>query len=213
MASRRGRRGLAEPIRGESPGEFPGRELSEADEQPDPTTAVRSLPSCRLGTGPEWCHPAAREREFRCEVEHRADFADEAVEDPPRGTAGEDVGDHRPVVLGAPMPVGARRRPSLPAEQEAVPNCTADAPSARAATMPRASAMPPVAMTGTRTASATCGTSAIVPTWVEMSSVRNMPRWPPASKPCAMTASLPRPRAIVPRPPKSPTTGPSRPSP
>ena len=61
--------------------------------------------------------------------------------------------------------------------------------------MPRASVTPPAAITGSFTASTICGTSAKVPACVAMSSVssvRNMPRWPPASLPCAMTASTPR---------------------
>ena len=44
-----------------------------------------------------------------------------------------------------------------------MPICTPDAPSAKAAATPRASAMPPAAITGTFTASAICGTSAKVP--------------------------------------------------
>ena len=59
---------------------------------------------------------------------------------------------------------------------KALPTCTADAPSASAATIPRASDIPPVAITGTLTASTTCGTSAKVPTCVAKLSVKNMPR-------------------------------------
>jgi hypothetical protein len=51
--------------------------------------------------------------------------------------------------------------------------------------------MPPAAMTGTLTASRICGRRANVPTWVVRSSVRNIPRCPPASTPCAMIASTP----------------------
>ena len=57
--------------------------------------------------------------------------------------------------------------------------------------MPRPSAMPPAAITGARTASTTWGTRAKVPGWAATSSVRNMPRWPPASAPWAMIASQP----------------------
>src|SRR5664280_1842651 len=57
--------------------------------------------------------------------------------------------------------------------------------------MPRPSAMPPAAITGTFTASTTCGTSTKVPGCCAISSVRNMPRWPPASAPWAMMASAP----------------------
>ncbi|MNG29138.1 hypothetical protein D3C84_1145150 [compost metagenome] len=46
----------------------------------------------------------------------------------------------------------------------AVPTCTAEAPSMKAAATPRASAIPPAAITGTFTASTTCGTRAKVPT-------------------------------------------------
>ena len=53
-------------------------------------------------------------------------------------------------------------------------------------------AMPPQAITGTFTASTTCGTNAKVPGCSAILSVRNMPRWPPASAPCAITASTPR---------------------
>ena len=74
----------------------------------------------------------------------------------------------------------------------AVPICTPAAPSAKAAAMPRASVTAPAAMTGTLTASTTCGTSANVPAWVAMSSLKKMPRWPPASLPCAITTSTPR---------------------
>src|SRR5437879_933907 len=42
---------------------------------------------------------------------------------------------------------------------KAVPNCTALAPSMKAAAAVRPSAMPPAAMTGTLTASTTCGSS------------------------------------------------------
>jgi hypothetical protein len=52
--------------------------------------------------------------------------------------------------------------------------------------------MAPAAMTGTLTASTICGTSAKVPAWVLISSLKKMPRWPPASYPCAMMASTPR---------------------
>ena len=47
-----------------------------------------------------------------------------------------------------------------------MPIWTPLAPSTNAAAIPRPSAMPPAAITGTSTASTTCGTSAIVPTWL-----------------------------------------------
>jgi hypothetical protein len=55
-------------------------------------------------------------------------------------------------------PMGVSGQP-----RKAVPNCTADAPRARDATMPRASMMPPAAITGTATAYTICGTRAMVP--------------------------------------------------
>ena len=64
-----------------------------------------------------------------------------------------------------------------------VPTCTPSAPSAKAAAMPRPSAMPPAAITGMDTASHTAGTSVIVV---------SSPMWPPASVPSATTASAPR---------------------
>ena len=73
----------------------------------------------------------------------------------------------------------------------AVPTCTPAAPSAIAAATPAASAMPPAAITGTRTAATTCGSSAKVPICRVRSSERKWPRCPPASSPCAMTASTP----------------------
>ena len=56
---------------------------------------------------------------------------------------------------------------------------------------PAASAMPPAAMTGTFTAFTICGTSANVESCVDRSSVRKMPRWPPASTPLRDDASTP----------------------
>ena len=57
---------------------------------------------------------------------------------------------------GGSFASGQRRKP--------VPICAAEAPSISAAAMPRASAMPPVATTGTRTASTTAGSRANRPT-------------------------------------------------
>ena len=82
-------------LRGESPGEFPGRELSTQASSLTRPQRYEVSRSCRLGTGPEGCHRATREREFRGEVGHWADFADEAVHDGARRPPGEDVGDRR----------------------------------------------------------------------------------------------------------------------
>ena len=99
------------------------------------------------------------------------------------------------------VPSGAR--PSSPAAQtgwmpasgqrsRAVPICTALAPSTSAAATPRASPMPPVATTGTRTASTTCGSSASRPTACSRATAASKaPRWPPASAPWATMTSAP----------------------
>ena len=73
-----------------------------------------------------------------------------------------------------------------------MPSWTPAAPSASAATMPRPSMMPPAAITGSEMASATCGTRAKVVIAPFIGSARKMPLWPPASWPCAITASTPR---------------------
>jgi hypothetical protein len=75
--------------------------------------------------------------------------------------------------------------------RKAVPICTPAAPRAKAATMPRASPMPPAATTGSLTASTTCGTSAMVPVRESSDGCRKEPRWPPASKPEATITSTP----------------------
>ena len=63
-----------------------------------------------------------------------------------------------------------------------VPSCAPTAPSDSAARKPRASPIPPAAITGTFTASTTCGTSGMVAIW---------PTWPPPSVPLATMASAP----------------------
>ena len=63
-----------------------------------------------------------------------------------------------------------------------VPICTPSAPSIMAAAMPRPSATPPAAISGTSTAARTAGMSTIEVIW---------PMWPPASMPSAMMASAP----------------------
>ncbi len=71
-----------------------------------------------------------------------------------------------------------------------VPTQMPSAPSARAAARPRPSTMPPAAMTGMRspTASTIWGTSGKVATW---------PVWPPASVPWATTMSQPASTAAI----------------
>ncbi len=64
-----------------------------------------------------------------------------------------------------------------------MPICTPLAPKAKAA------AMPPAAITGTETASATWGTRAKVPTVPLSIPFRKVPRWPPASLPWATITS------------------------
>ena len=64
-----------------------------------------------------------------------------------------------------------------------VPHCTPSAPRAKAASMPRPSAMPPAPMTGMDTAWHTAGMRAMV---------ASSPICPPASVPSATTASAPR---------------------
>src|SRR5882762_5477873 len=88
----------------------------------------------------------------------------------------------------------ARYGPLVPASgqrRKAVPKETALAPRARAAAKPRPSMTPPAAITGTRTASATCGTSARVPISAGSASRSKVPRWPPASAPWAQMKSTP----------------------
>ena len=105
----------------------------------------------------------------------------------------------KPRVSSVPSPCAALRSAARWAgcafdssqARNAVPICTAWAPSASAAAMPRPSAIPPAAMTGARTASATCGTSATVPIKDASADRRKEGRWPPASAPVATMASTP----------------------
>jgi len=83
------------------------------------------------------------------------------------------------------MPASGQRR-------NADPICTALAPSSSAAATPRASPMPPVATTGTSTASATAGINANDPTSRRSAcKASKHPRCPPASIPCATITSAP----------------------
>ena len=73
-----------------------------------------------------------------------------------------------------------------------MPTIAALAPSASAAATPRPSPIPPAAMIGTSSLSANLGRSANSPTSCRSAAAwSNDPRWPPASNPCAMTASAP----------------------
>jgi hypothetical protein len=51
--------------------------------------------------------------------------------------------------------------------------------------------IPPEAITGMRTARTICGTNAMVPIIAASNATANVPRWAPASLPCATTASTP----------------------
>src|SRR5260370_35314671 len=85
---------------------------------------------------------------------------------------------------GAIFASGARKKP--------VPICAALAPSTNAAATPRASAIPPVATTGTSTALTIAGSSAMSPTCRDSASTAlKAPRWPPASAPCPTITSAP----------------------
>src|SRR4029077_10346717 len=85
---------------------------------------------------------------------------------------------------GAIFASGERKKP--------VPICAALAPSTNAAATPRASAIPPLATTGTSIALTIAGSSAMSPTCRDSASAAlKAPRWPPASAPCAMITSAP----------------------
>ncbi len=79
--------------------------------------------------------------------------------------------------------------------RKAVPSCTALAPRRSASSTPAASAMPPAAITGTRTASRRDVSNERMRSCDARSNDapadRNTPRWPPASRPWAMIASTP----------------------
>ena len=77
------------------------------------------------------------------------------------------------------------------ANKNAVPTCTACAPSCMAARTVVASLIPPAATTGRLTARMIWGKSANVPLCVAGSCVKNQPRCPPASQPWAITPSTP----------------------
>ena len=110
------------------------------------------------------------------------------------GATGKCAGDHRLLRRGARRCASAQAGGSFASGQrrKPVPTCTAEAPSSSAAATPRASAMPPVAITGTlhgiddrrqQREQADHRASA--------SPASKAPRWPPASMPCATIASAP----------------------
>ncbi|MNT68581.1 hypothetical protein D3C72_2068260 [compost metagenome] len=84
--------------------------------------------------------------------------------------------------------------PDSSQDRKAVPICTASAPRAWAAAMPRPSMMPPAAITATPRGCNTStqrGTRAMVPIIEEAKSPRKVPRCPPDSMPEAQTPSAP----------------------
>ena len=100
------------------------------------------------------------------------------------------------VSSGAILPIASAQAGFIPASghrRNPVPICTALAPSIRAAATPRPSAIPPVATTGTWTASTIAGRRENRPTrFCSALRASNAARWPPASIPCAMITSAPR---------------------
>ena len=136
-------------------------------------------------------------------VAQRSELAHQAIDDAARRPAAEQIGER-----GVVRSVGrATRRDGSPTSW---PRDRADTrsppgrPPRRARARPRrrrASAMPPAAITGTRTARTTCGSSANVPACRVRSSERKWPRCPPASSPCATIASTPRASSPAPRRP------------
>jgi hypothetical protein len=84
-----------------------------------------------------------------------------------------------------------RLAPDSSHARNTVPIWTASAPRASEAITPRASPIPPAAITDTSTMSTTCGTSDSVPVSESSAGRRNEPRCPPASKPEAAMASTP----------------------
>src|SRR3954469_10221351 len=73
----------------------------------------------------------------------------------------------------------------------AVPSCAACAPSASTAAIPAPSMIPPAATTGTPTSRTMSRVRASVPVSASYGSPSQVPRWPPASPPCAMMKSTP----------------------
>src|SRR4028119_1913496 len=129
----------------------------------------------------------------------------EAVAQPAGAHAAEGGGDPglraggrppgpRAVAPGTGPVRGAVAAPAwqLAGAAERGPGMTPEAPSARAARRPRPSAMPPAAIigipSGTATASTICGTRARVPTSEGGRSLTQAERCPPASLPCATMA-------------------------
>ncbi len=73
----------------------------------------------------------------------------------------------------------------------AVPSCAAAAPSMSDAAIPAPSIIPPDAITGMSSSFTRSRVKGIVPSRSSGPSGSNIPRCPPASYPCATTASMP----------------------
>src|SRR5262249_59293787 len=117
-----------------------------------------------FGFGAQRRQRAGSERKFRRHVRNGPDVAHQAVDEAARRTPGHQIGEHRAVVARRSERGPVRRRNlRLRTPEIGGADLHPAAPSAKAAAMPRASVMPPAAITGTLTASTTCGTSAKVP--------------------------------------------------
>ena len=106
------------------------------------------------------------------------ELVDELVGDAACEAAAEGAGERR-VPRAAAEQLGlvlGRSLPDSSVARNAVPICTPSAPSASAATIPLASAMPPAAMTGARTSSTAIRTSGSVPTSESSACARKAPR-------------------------------------
>ena len=108
--------------------------------------------SLRLRLGVQRRQRTTGERKLRHNRADRPKLADGPVDQAARRPAAEHVGEHGAVVARGPKaPRGVAAVVFASGQnRNAVPIWTAEAPSANAATMPRASPIPPVAMTGIR---------------------------------------------------------------
>ena len=99
------------------------------------------------------------------------------------------------VVWYAPGPLRAARYASSAADSgqatNAVPSCAATAPRSSAAAMPAPSIIPPAAMIGSPASRSNNRVSAKVLSASSCEAGSKIPRWPPASMPCATIASMP----------------------